>query len=373
MAQITPNMQLTVWNNLSDPYDSGQLAENFVKIDLHDHSGAGKGVQIDGTKGIVANSISATALGGNSVGSAELQSDGTNNDNRSVTSDHIKDNAVTTSKINDSAVTTDKIGSGQVTKSRLLTTVNASGTTRPLFVDGTQSSYTTLQAALDATDTGTTTYSPQDGDEIYYKAGTISGGAVIWHLRYNAAQSANYPWEFVGGSPLFSASTSATEYDNSTSNYKISTQSVITLPYALTGGIFDITISAYVTVTNDTNMIPTGSDLAGLRTALNTSVAGAFISYQWTASNGTTVIDSAGGTNQFAGIADFFAYNKIENDITKNRKPATTLALTLRTTKSSNLSASKLAFAQRRQDNAAATDTATFDNRTIQIRPVAIK
>ena len=38
MAQITPNLSLTVWNELSDPYDSSQLVDNFVKIDSHDHS-----------------------------------------------------------------------------------------------------------------------------------------------------------------------------------------------------------------------------------------------------------------------------------------------------------------------------------------------
>jgi hypothetical protein len=47
MAQITPNLSLTVWNELSDPYDSSQLVDNFVKIDAHDHTlGSGGGVQV---------------------------------------------------------------------------------------------------------------------------------------------------------------------------------------------------------------------------------------------------------------------------------------------------------------------------------------
>jgi len=45
MSQITTNLALTLWNSLTDPYDSSELVDNFVKIDLHDHATAG-GVKI---------------------------------------------------------------------------------------------------------------------------------------------------------------------------------------------------------------------------------------------------------------------------------------------------------------------------------------
>lgn len=41
---------------------------------------------------------------------------------------------------------------------------------------------------------------PIDGQEIYYRADSTNG--IIWHLRYNAASSSSYKWEFVGGSPI---------------------------------------------------------------------------------------------------------------------------------------------------------------------------
>lgn len=42
--------------------------------------------------------------------------------------------------------------------------------------------------------------SPYDGQEVYYGADPTNG--VIWHLRYRAAASGSFKWEFVGGSDL---------------------------------------------------------------------------------------------------------------------------------------------------------------------------
>jgi len=354
MAQTTPNLQLTVWNNLTDPYNSEQLANNFIKLDQHDHS-PGKGAPIDGSS-IKDASITNAKLAANSVTTGTIAAN-------AVTTSDLAD--ITTGSETTTGVTTNKIANGAITKSKLVTAQNVTGTTRPYFVNGTSTSNSTLTEALNAA--GLT--SPATGDEIYYQA----GDDVIWHLRYNA--STTYKWQYVGGPSLFSASTDGTELDNTGTGYKVSTLSKISLPYAITGGIFDITISAYVTVTNDTDMIGTGITtleqlVTKVRDGFEKSLGGAFISYQWT--SGSTILDAAGGTNQFAGIADLLAYNKIGGDTSKNRKPATTLSLTLRTTKSSSLSNSVIAFAQRRQNNDVATDTAVFSNRTIQIRPVAI-
>lgn len=43
--------------------------------------------------------------------------------------------------------------------------------------------------------------SPTDGQEVYYLAESVSG--VVWHLRYRAAATGPYKWEYVGGSPLY--------------------------------------------------------------------------------------------------------------------------------------------------------------------------
>lgn len=43
---------------------------------------------------------------------------------------------------------------------------------------------------------------PYDGQEVYFLADATNG--TVWHLRYRAAATAPYRWEFVGGSPLFS-------------------------------------------------------------------------------------------------------------------------------------------------------------------------
>jgi hypothetical protein len=80
MAQIDPMMGLRLWTQGLDPYDHDQLATNFSKLALHDHT-PGRGVQIP-TEGIF-------------------------------------DGAITTAKLVDGAVTTAKIGDLQVTNAKL--------------------------------------------------------------------------------------------------------------------------------------------------------------------------------------------------------------------------------------------------------------
>jgi len=42
---------------------------------------------------------------------------------------------------------------------------------------------------------------PYDGMEIYYQNATLAALGVAWHLRYRAAASGTYKWEFLGGGP----------------------------------------------------------------------------------------------------------------------------------------------------------------------------
>jgi microcystin-dependent protein len=40
---------------------------------------------------------------------------------------------------------------------------------------------------------------PVDGQEIYYQSSALAALGIVWHLRYRAAISDAYKWEFVGG------------------------------------------------------------------------------------------------------------------------------------------------------------------------------
>lgn len=70
--------------------------------------------------------------------------------------------------------------------------------------------------------------SPVDGQEVYYLADATTG--VVWHLRYRAASSSSYKWEFVGGPPLHSANFSGAH--NSSQNYYIDSGISLTVPLA---------------------------------------------------------------------------------------------------------------------------------------------
>lgn len=60
MAFVTPRLSLKVWNSSSDPYDSQQLADNWIKVDLHDHT-PGRGTQIP-TEGLADLSVTGIKI-----------------------------------------------------------------------------------------------------------------------------------------------------------------------------------------------------------------------------------------------------------------------------------------------------------------------
>ena len=195
MAQITPNLGLTVWNNLADPYDSSQLAQNFVAIDQHDHSGSGKGAQINATSAIVDGTISSAKLASPSVNTANFYTN-------SVDSTILKSSSSVDA---DRAITTNHIKDGVITKAKLDST-NAGSYVLPKYVNALPSS-------------------PSNGDEIFYQDTTtnVSGSSkmsdlgVIWHLRYNSSSSSSYKWEFLGGGNISQfVTTSGTDTTNGT-------------------------------------------------------------------------------------------------------------------------------------------------------------
>jgi len=156
MAQTTPNLGLTVWNLRTDPYDSGQLAQNFIAIDQHDHSN-GKGAPIDATNAILNGSITGAKLASPAVGTGNIA-------DYAVTSNKLANNSVTTSTITDLNVTGTKIADGTITRSKLTSIY-----------------------------TSTVPVSPTSGDEIYYDTGS---SGPVWHLRHNGSR-----WDFLGGAP----------------------------------------------------------------------------------------------------------------------------------------------------------------------------
>lgn len=189
MAQITPNLQLTVWNSLTDPYDSGQLVDNFVKIDLHDHSGSGKGVQIDGATGIKPDSIGTPQMASNSITAAELSSSSTVDSLRAVGNNHIQDGSISGDKIATNTITLDKLN--QETLIPLVYHTNANGSLPSTTVEGNKPLF----------DGYTIDYAFGTSGTFNQHVPTTTGNstAYIWRLRYNAATSY---WDPVGGNPF---------------------------------------------------------------------------------------------------------------------------------------------------------------------------
>jgi hypothetical protein len=55
MAFTSPKMSLRIWDRLNDDFDHDQLADNWSKVDQHDHT-PGRGVQVP-TEGIYDGAI----------------------------------------------------------------------------------------------------------------------------------------------------------------------------------------------------------------------------------------------------------------------------------------------------------------------------
>lgn len=60
MSIVSPNMGLAIWNLVDDHYNHDQLADNFAKLDFHDHA-PGRGLQI-GTEGIQDGAVTAAKM-----------------------------------------------------------------------------------------------------------------------------------------------------------------------------------------------------------------------------------------------------------------------------------------------------------------------
>jgi hypothetical protein len=97
MAFTTTALGLTIWNAPTDKYNYQQLADNWLKVEDHDHTpGKGKPIQTDS---IAAGAVTADKI---APGVVSTQS-------KSVGTDALVNKAVTTAKIADEAVTYSKL------------------------------------------------------------------------------------------------------------------------------------------------------------------------------------------------------------------------------------------------------------------------
>lgn len=101
----TNRMLLKVWNDLDDPYNHGDLAYNWQRVDDHDHSPSW-GKQI-GNAGLENNAVSQDKVQDNAIGTNEII-------NGAVTTDKLADNSVTSPKIVDGTIQGVDIGNQQI-------------------------------------------------------------------------------------------------------------------------------------------------------------------------------------------------------------------------------------------------------------------
>jgi hypothetical protein len=117
---------------------------------------------------------------------------------------------------------------------------------------------------------------PIDGQEIRYVADATNG--VIWNLRYRAASSSSYKWEFVGGPPLHNSNGSYPGAINSASYVDVPSGANVTAPldgdYMVDfNGKADCTSSQYGSVNNvavmTATVAPSDAKAAGVGTYTN--------------------------------------------------------------------------------------------------------
>lgn len=96
MARTTPKLNLNVWDSVNDYFSHSELANNFDKIDAHDHS-PGKGTLITAS-GLASNVITSSKILDGSITRAKIAS-------YAIDDTRLDSGSVTTTKIGNAAVT----------------------------------------------------------------------------------------------------------------------------------------------------------------------------------------------------------------------------------------------------------------------------
>ena len=178
MSNTSNPMNLTVWDSATDVFDYTQLAANFTTIASHNHA-SGKGNQID-TAGIKNNAVNAN----------KLLSDESNDTNRAVTANHIKNGAVTNTKLQDysisgTGVSTGKIEDGAVTSAKLKNS-STDNNQRAVTTDHIKDGAVTVGKLASTVFTGF----PSASTKINGTYGSITSGS--WHrVIYNSVAYTN--------------------------------------------------------------------------------------------------------------------------------------------------------------------------------------
>jgi hypothetical protein len=153
----TPNLSLIAWNLPSDPYNSEELAENWIKVDQHDHT-PGKGARIDTAaiedQAVTSAKIHPSAFPDLSIPDGSITT--TKIVDSNVTAGKLATNSVTTAKITDLNVTTGKLADNAVTRSKISQAVVQGG--RLSFTSDTAQTLTWANSFVDNNYTVSATY-----------------------------------------------------------------------------------------------------------------------------------------------------------------------------------------------------------------------
>lgn len=166
MPRDTPNLNLRVWNSLNDLYNHSELADNWDKVDAHDHST-------------------------NPVGASGLSVD-------SVVAEKIEDGAVVRTKLASGAVGTGQVETGAITNGKLANSAVNSRTLKPTVGIASASSTLTLTTTSQAVSGGTVTITPEVASYVIVNTifnfkitggspGTCTGTLKVGNTTQNAS------------------------------------------------------------------------------------------------------------------------------------------------------------------------------------------
>lgn len=282
MAVTSPNMGLKVWNLLTDPYDHAQLADNWAKVDQHDHS-FGKGTQIP-TGGIADGAITAAKIAGGTIPTLSLTNA-----------------SVTTAKLANSAVTTAKIGTGQVTSGSI-----ADGTIQTADIAAAQ--ITNALIANDAVDAtklkdDPTTDANRSVTTDHIRDGAVTsnklGSALAGYAGVNTSTSTYRG--FVNTAGTFSTTSKTYVTIDSLAGIVVPANARLMIGYAALWQLASASNAGSITIFIGANELATLSANSATGTVISTSLSqtGTFYGTATTGSSGFTVTAS---TSSDSGI-----------------------------------------------------------------------
>ena len=237
MASNSANMSLVLWDEGSDPYDSGQLVGNWNKIDSHNHT-AGSGVQIP-TNGIQDSAITSLKIANGAIVNDDINSSAAIADTKLATistSGKVANSATTATDANTANAIVARDSSGNFLAGTI--TANLSGNA------------TTVTNGVYTTDTGTVTNTMLAGSisatKITDTAVTLTASQTVTNKTFTDPK--------INGSST--GTTTIVSANSSSNNY------IITVP-AKTGTL--ITNADTGTITN--NMLQSDSIVINGKTA----------------------------------------------------------------------------------------------------------